>query len=149
MPLIDPRAPRFNQGVVGVLALVAFVLDVPLLLPALALALGAGAFLGPQWNPLAVLWKRVVAPALRLGAPAKLKDASPVRFAQAVGFAFLVVASVALLATPFALVGWALALVVAALALLAAATDVCVGCEIYVLLQRLRPASRSTDARSP
>ena len=140
---IDPRAPRFNQGVVGAGALLAFVLDLPLLLPLLALLLAAGAFLGPQANPLSILWRRVLVPGLRLGPPAKTKDAAPVRFAQAVGFVFLAAASALLLAAPaLALAGWALALVVAALALLAAATDLCVGCEAYVLLRRwtARPA---------
>lgn len=142
---IDPRAPRFNQGVVGAASLVAFALDVPLLLPVLALPLAAGAFLGPQANPLSLLWRHGVVPALRLQPPARLKDAAPVRFAQGVGFAFLLAASVLLLAVPLAwaaLVGWGLVLMVAALALLAAVTDLCVGCEMYVLLLRLtgRPA---------
>jgi hypothetical protein len=134
MSRIDPRAPRFNQGVVGVLALVAFVAQAPLLLPVLALLLGAGAFLGPQANPLSLLWRHALVPALKLGAPERLKDAAPVRFAQAVGFVFLATASVALLAFGLSLLGWGLTLIVAALALLAAITDVCVGCEIYVLL---------------
>lgn len=136
MALIDPRAPRFNQGVVGVAALLAFLLDAPLVLPFLALLLAAGALLGPGANPLAVLWRRAIVPGLKLGAPARLKDAAPVRFAQLVGFLFLAGASVAfLLAAP--LVGWGLTLIVAALALLAAITDICVGCEAYVLLRRL------------
>ena len=144
MPVrLDPRAPRFNQGVVGVLALAAFLLDAPLVLPVLALLLGAGAFLGPQANPLSLLWRHAIVPVLRLGPPKRLKDAAPVRFAQGVGFAFLAAASLLLLALPaLAALGWALALAVAALALLAAATDVCVGCEAYVLLRRwtARPA---------
>ena len=136
MAPIDPRAPRFNQGVVGAGALVAFLADAPLVLPVLALALAAGAFLGPQANPLALLWRKAIVPALRLGPPRETKDGAPVRFAMAVGLVFLAVASALLLAGIAPVVGWALALVVAALALLAAATDICVGCEIYVLLQR-------------
>lgn len=139
MTTIDPRAPRFSQGVVGAGALLAFLLDAPLLLPFLALALAAGALLGPRANPLALLWGRVVAPALRAGPPRVAKDAAPVRFASAIGLAFLAVASVLLLAGLAAPVGWALVLVVAALALLAAVTNVCVGCEIYVLLKRWMP----------
>ena len=136
MASLDPRAPRFNQGVVGVGALGAFLLDAPLVLPFLALALATGAFLGPQANPLALLWRRVLVPALRLGPPRATKDAAPVRFAMFVGLVFLAAASALLLAGLAPLVGWALTLVVAALALLAAATDICVGCEAYVILQR-------------
>ncbi|MEA3201918.1 MAG: hypothetical protein QOE90_3346 [Thermoplasmata archaeon] len=143
MPRLDPRAPRFNQGVVGALALTAFVLQAWLVLPFLALALAAGAFLGPQANPMAILWRKGVVPLLKLGPPARLKDAAPVRFAQAVGFVFLAGATVAfVVGAP--LLGWVLALIVAALALLAAVTDVCVGCEIYALLLKAR--GRSVEA---
>jgi hypothetical protein len=143
---LDPRAPRFNQGVVGAAALLAFVLDLPLLLPALALLLAAGALLGPAANPLSLLWRRAIVPALGLGPPAKPKEAAPVRFAQLVGFAFLAGATLAwLLGAP--VVAWALALAVAALALLAAITDVCVGCEVYVILRRWT-TRRSTQRAS-
>lgn len=138
MTTIDPRAPRFNQGVVGVGTLAAFLFDAPLVLPFLALALAAGALLGPRANPLAIAWRRVVVPALRLSPARAEKDAAPVRFAMGVGFVFLLAAS-AFLLVGIAVVGWALALLVAALALLAAVTDVCVGCEAYVLLKRWAP----------
>lgn len=140
-PGIDPRAPRFNQGVVGVGALASFLVASPWILPPLALFLAAGAFLGPWANPLGLAWRHALVPLLRLGPPARLKDAAPVRFAQGVGFVFLAAASTLLLAAPegvLHLVGWGLVLAVAALALLAAVTDVCVGCTMYVLLQRAR-----------
>jgi len=143
MPRIDPRAPRFNQGVVGVGALVAFVANAPLLVPVLGLLLAAGALLGPSANPLSILWRKAIVPGLKLGAPARLKDAAPVRFAQLVGFLFLAGASLAFVLSQ-AFVAWALTLVVAALALLAAVTDVCVGCEVYNLGRRL--ASRWTSS---
>lgn len=142
MPPLDARAPRFNQGVVGAGALVAFVFDAPLVLPLLAATLAAGAFLGPRANPLAWLWRRGIVPLLRLGPPRVTKDDAPVRFAMAVGFVFLAAASVLLLVTSAAWLGWGLALVVAALALLAAVTELCIGCEAYVVLKRwtARPA---------
>lgn len=132
---IDPRMPRLNQGLVGAAALVAFLADAPLIVPFLALPLLAGALLGPQRNPVALLWRRVIVPGLRLSAPARTKDAAPVRFAQAVGAGFLLAASLAFLAA-VPLVGWGLTLLVATLALLAAVTDICVGCEAYVLLRK-------------
>lgn len=135
MTRIDPRAPRCNQGVVGAGALLAFLLDARLALPVLALLLAAGALLGPSLNPLSILWRRVLVPALKLGQPARLKEAAPVRFAQLVGFLFLAGATLSLY-LGYAFVGWGLALVVAALALLAAVTDVCVGCEVYVLIRK-------------
>lgn len=132
---LDPRAPRFNQGVVGAAALVAFAIDAPLVVPALAALLAAGAFLGPDLNPLSLLWRHVVVPVVGLGPPARVKPAAPVRFAQGVGLAFLVTASILILGGVSAVAGWALTLVVAGLALLAALTDICVGCEAYVLLR--------------
>lgn len=139
MSSIDPRGARFSQGVVGVGALIAFVLDAPLLLPVLALALAAGAILGPQANPLALVWRHGVVPALRLGPPRATRNGAPVRFAMGVGLVALAAASLLVLGEIAPVVGWGLALVVAGLALLAAATDLCVGCKIFVLLARWRP----------
>lgn len=135
MTRIDPRVPRLNQAIVGVGALVAFLLDAAWLLVPLALLLAAGALLGPAASPVALLWRRVVIPAFRL-APRATKEAAPVRFAQLVGLVFLVAASALVLGGVAPALGWALALVVAALALLAAITDVCVGCEAYVLVRK-------------
>ncbi len=148
--LVDPRVPRFGQGVTGTLLLVAWIADARwpaarAIVPALALVLGAAALLGGRWNLWSVIFQRVVARALRLGPPPVLKDAAPPRFAMTLGFAFLSAGSIALLAAPAPLdayLGWGLALAVSALALLAAVSNVCVGCEIYVLVQRLRGASR-------
>ena len=50
---------------------------------------------------------------------------------------FLAAATVAFLAGASVL-GWVLTLIVAALAALAAVTGLCVGCEMYVLISRLR-----------
>lgn len=140
---LDPRAPRFNQGVIGLASLAAFILDAPLVLPFLALLLAAGAFFGPQASPLALAWRHIVVPTLRLGQRTDCKDAAPVRFALAIGFTFLATASLLLLAAPhLTLLGWSLTLAVASLALLAATTNVCVGCEMYVLLRKWTARSK-------
>ena len=72
----------------------------------------------------------------RLG-EGRIEDARLPRFANIIGAVFLTVSSV-LLYAGYSTIGWALALIVAALALLAATTGLCVGCEMYVLLARLR-----------
>jgi hypothetical protein len=59
-----------------------------------------------------------------------LEDSRPPRFANKVGFVFLMAASVAYVAG-FGLVGAALGLIVASLALLAATTGFCLGCWMY------------------
>ena len=132
---IDPRGPRFNQAVVTVLLLGAFVLEQPLVVPAVALVLLAGAALGPRWGPFLVVYSRLIRP--RLGPPTELEDPRPPRFAAAFGGVVLSVATAALLAG-FGVAGWTLTLVVAVLAGLAAATGICVGCEIWLFTARRR-----------
>ena len=132
---IDPRGPRFNQAMVTLLLLVGFVLDAPVLVPAVAVVLLAGSALGPRWGPFLRLYSEVIRP--RLGPPAELEDPRPPRFAAAVGVLFLAASTVAFVAGS-SVVGWALALVVAFLAGLAASTGICVGCEIWLFLARRR-----------
>lgn len=87
----------------------------------------------PRTAPWGVLYRRLVQP--RLAPPSELEDPRPVRFAQGVGLA---VTSIGLL---LHLVGvpWALP-VAAGLALIAAflnaAFGVCLGCAMYLSMQR-------------
>ena len=134
-PPIDPRGPRFNQGVLTVALLAGFLADVEAVAPVFAAVLALGAVLGPRYGPFLWLFSRFIRP--RLGPPAELEDPRPPRFAAALGVVFLVAASLAFLAG-LAGLGWALVLVVAALAGLAAVTGICVGCEIYLLGARRR-----------
>ncbi|MET0491464.1 MAG: DUF4395 domain-containing protein, partial [Acidimicrobiales bacterium] len=94
-----------------------------------------GAAFGPRYGPVLRFYADVVKP--RLGPPAELEDPRPPRFAAAVGVAFLVAASLSFLAGAPGL-AWSLALVVAALAGLAAVSGICVGCEVYLWMARLR-----------
>jgi hypothetical protein len=132
---IDPRGPRFNQAVLTVALLVAFVLDAKVVVPVFAVVLFLGAAFGPRYGPFLRLYVEVVKP--RLAPPAELEDPRPPRFAAAIGVGFLTAATLAFAAGAGAL-GWVLALIVAALAGLAAVTGICVGCEVYVLLARWR-----------
>jgi hypothetical protein len=132
---IDPRGPRFNQAVLTVALLGAFVLDARLVVPVFAVVLLLGAAFGPRYGPFLRLYADFVRPRLR--PPDELEDPRPPRFAAAVGVVFLSAASVAF-AVGAVGIGWGLALVVAALAGLAASTGICVGCEVYVFLARRR-----------
>lgn len=137
--LIDPRVPRFNQGVTGVLLAAAFLADLPLLVPFAGIVLALGAVFGTRFNLWAQVFLRIVKPAFRLGPPTHRKAAAPTRFAMTLGAVFLTVSTVLLYGIPTALgawLGWGAALAVAALALLAAVTDLCVGCEIYAYAAR-------------
>jgi hypothetical protein len=132
--VIDSRAPRFNQAVIGSLALVAFLVDFWPLLALLALQLALGLTLGRRWCLPCLAYFELVQPRFGEG---PVEDSRPPRFANTVGVAVLGAASLLHL-LGLGAAGWALGLLVAALALLAAPTGLCVGCELYRLGARLR-----------
>jgi len=131
--VIDSRAPRVNQAVIGVLSVLAVVTGLWWLLALLALQLALGLTLGRRWCLPCLAYFELVQPRLGEG---KLEDSRPPRAANIVG---LVVLSAASLAYALGLdaLGAALGLLVAALALLASATGFCTGCEAYKLLCRV------------
>jgi Domain of unknown function (DUF4395) len=131
--LIDARAPRFNQVVVGLLSLLAVVTGWWWLLALLALQLALGLTLGRRWCLACVLYFEVVQPRFGEG---RLEDSRPPRFANMVGLGVLAAASLAY-ALGFGTLGAALGLLVAALALLAATTGFCAGCTAYKVGYRL------------
>jgi hypothetical protein len=134
LDVIDARAPRFNQLVVGSLALVAFLVGWWPLYAILAGQLLLGLTLGRRWCLPCVTWFALLQPLLGEG---EVEDARPSRFANRVGVVVLGAAAIAHAAGAGAL-GSALGLLVAALALLAAATGFCAGCELYRIGARLR-----------
>jgi hypothetical protein len=134
LAVIDARAPRFNQAVVGALSLAAFLLDWWPLYAILAVQFALGLTLGRRWCLPCLVYFEVVQPRVGEG---PIEDARPPRFANMVGLVVLGAASVAHAAGAEVL-GWTLGLMVAALALLSAATGFCAGCELYKLGARLR-----------
>jgi len=131
--LIDARAPRFNQVVVGLLSLAGVVTGSWWLLALLALQLALGLTLGRRWCLACVFYFEVVQPRFGEG---RLEDSRPPRFANVVGLGVLASASLAYAAGYDAL-GAGLGLLVAGLALLAAATGFCAGCTAYKVGYRL------------
>jgi hypothetical protein len=131
--VIDARAPRFNQAVVGILSLAAVTTGPWWLLALLALQLAVGLTLGRRWCLPCVAYFELVQPRFGEG---PLEDSRPPRFANVVGAVVLSAASLAF-AGGLDAAGTALGALVAGLALLAAATGLCVGCEAYKLGYRL------------
>jgi hypothetical protein len=125
--VIDARAPRTNQAIVGLVALAAVLTGWWQLLALLALQLALGLTLGRRWCLPCLLYFTIIQPRLGEG---PIEDSRPPRFANMVGLAFLTVASLAYL-VGWTTVGVVLASVVAALALLAATTGFCAGCTAY------------------
>jgi Domain of unknown function (DUF4395) len=133
LDVIDSRAPRLNQTVVGSLSLLAVVTGWWWLLALLALQLALGLTLGRRWCMPCLAYFELIQPRFGEG---RLEDSRPPRAANMVGFAVLAAASAAY-ASGLADLGIALGLLVAALALLAAVTGFCTGCEAYKLGCRL------------
>jgi len=130
VPSVDPRAPRFGQGVTASLLAVAVVFGVPWLVALVALSLSLA--VGSRWrlDPYALLWRHAVVPLV--GPPTRTEPAAPHRFAKLIGATFTLAATpLVLLGGSFALAGYALAGIVAVLAGLAATTGFCVGCRLY------------------
>jgi len=138
---IDARGPRFGAAVTAVVLALALVAGPGGLGTVLVLvqfvAHGLGAFLGLGRQPYGVLYARFVKP--RLAGPVPLEDAAPPRFAQAVGFAFATVALLGALLGQTLVFQTAVALALAA-AFLNAAFAFCLGCEMYLLIRRVRAA---------
>jgi hypothetical protein len=132
--VIDSRAPRASQAFTGSLALAAFLLDAEWLVPLLGLQLVVGLAVGRRYCLPCLFYFEVIQPRFGEG---RLEDARPPRFANLVGTCFLAAATLAFVVGLQAL-GWALTLTVAALALLAATSGICLGCEAYLWLARLR-----------
>ena len=132
--VIDSRAPRFNQALVGTLSLLAVLTDWWWVLALVGAQLAVGLVLGRRFCVQCLFYFAVIQPIFGEG---PLEDARPPRFANLVGAVFLAAASLAY-AAGWATVGAALGAVVAVLALLAAATGFCTGCTVYKLIARLR-----------
>lgn len=140
---IDPRGPRFGAAITAtaLLATVYLLLDAGTatagiwLYAIVTASFAVGAIFGVAKHPYAWLFKTLVRP--RLGAPSELEDATPPRFAQAVG---LFVVSVGII---LQISGIELSLVFAAgaafvAAFLNAAFNYCLGCQIFLGLKRLK-----------
>jgi hypothetical protein len=129
LAVIDSRAPRTNQAVIGVLSLLAVATGWWWLLALLALQLAVGLTFGRRFCLPCLAYFELIQPRFGEGL---LEDSRPPRFANLVGLVVLTAASVTY-AAGVDIAGIALGLLVAALALLAALTGFCTGCEVYKL----------------
>lgn len=140
---VDPRLLRFSAGATAaVLAVVLLVADVarPLALGLLGSQVAVfafTAFVSFQWSVWAQCFARFIWP--RLGAPSRLEDARPPRFAQFVGFVLTALALISLLAG-FDGVGYGLTALAFGVAALNASTGICLGCQAYRLIRGGQPA---------
>lgn len=146
---VDIRGPRFVAWVTtGVLVLILLLaafapIAATVLVAVQTVVFALGAWLGPRRHPYGLLYARLVAP--RLGPVTKTEPTAPLRFAQLLGFVFAAVSLLGFLVGATAggalFAGFALFA-----AFLNAAFGICLGCKLYPLVTRLRPAPPESPA---
>jgi hypothetical protein len=143
--VVDARGPRFAAWVTTAVLLAALLVAAfsppaaatVLCVQAVIFAVGAAG--GPRRHPYGRVFAGVVAP--RLGPVDEREPVAPLKFAQLVGLVFAVVAVAGFAAGAFmaGVVATTAALVAA---FLNAAFGVCLGCQLYPLVARLRGTAR-------
>ena len=135
---VDVRGPRFaawvTTGVIVAALAVSAVSGVAaaVLLGLQAVVFAIGAVGGPRAHPYGRVFATFIAP--RRGPVTEREPVPPLKFAQFVGLLFAVVGTIG-----FAVGAPAVGLVATALALVAA-FGICLGCQLYPLVTRLRRA---------
>jgi hypothetical protein len=133
--LIDVRGPRFSAAITVIVLAIALATQNAWVLAFQAVVFAIGAIRGPQFTPYAFIFKRIVKPLLR--GEAVTEDSRPPQFAQTVGFLFALVgllgAAIGSVLVFSIAVGFALAA-----AFLNSVFNYCLGCEMYLLVLRIR-----------
>jgi len=135
---IDPRGPRFGAAITTVVLAIVLITGSGWLLLAQTLVFAIGALAGLRYAPYGFLYRSLVRP--RLGPPSRTEAEAPPRFAQGVG---MVIAGIGVIGFAFGatIVGIACAALALAAAFLNTAFDLCLGCHMYLFIQRIRPAA--------
>ena len=133
--LIDVRGPRFSAAITVIVLAIALATQNAWVLALQGVVFAIGAIRGPQFTPYAFIFKRVVKPLLR--GEVVTEDSRPPQFAQTVGFLFALVgllgAAIGSVLVFSIAVGFALAA-----AFLNSVFNYCLGCEMYLLVLRIR-----------
>jgi hypothetical protein len=135
---IDSRGPRFTAAVTSVVLAIVLLTASGWLLLAQTLVFAVGALAGLRYHPYGLVYRHLVRP--RLGPPTRTEAEAPPRFAQGVGMVFAAIGTAGFLAGVTSL-GYLFAAFTLAAAFLNAAFDLCLGCQMYLLIQRIRPAA--------
>jgi Ca2+/Na+ antiporter len=143
---VDVRGPRFAAWVTTVVIVATLVVSAfsevgaAVILGLQAVVFAVGAWRGPRQHPYGLIFQRLVAS--RLGPVTEKEPVPPLKFAQLVGLVFAVVGVVG-----FAAGAPLLGLIASAFALVAAflnaAFGICLGCQVYPLVARVRKGSRA------
>ena len=138
--VIDSRGPRLSAAITTAVLATALATNNLWVVIAQAIVFAIGAFRGPQFTPYALIFKTIVKP--RLKSAVITEDVRPPQFAQSVGLIFALVAITGSITGISGLFVVAVSFALAA-AFLNAAFNFCLGCEMYVVLLRLRKPQAS------
>jgi len=133
--LIDVRGPRFSATITVIVLAIALATQNAWVLALQAVVFATGAIRGPQFTPYAFIFKRVVKPRLR--GEVVTEDSRPPQFAQTVGFIFALVGLLGAAIGSSLVFGIAVGFALAA-AFLNSVFNYCLGCEMYLLVLRIR-----------
>jgi len=134
---IDARGPRFSAALTTIVLAIALVTGSVWVAAFQAVIFAIGAIKGPQFTPYAFIYRSLIKP--RLKSPLRTEDVRPPKFAQSIGLAFAIVA-IAGAATGTSVVFTVAVAAALAAAFLNAAFDFCLGCQVYLILARVRNA---------
>ncbi len=132
---VDQSALRVNQAFIIALLILAFVLDTPPLVAAVAAVMLVGTAV-PRVALFKMAYKRLLRPAGIVRPDVIADNPEPHRFAQGFGGVVLVLALLALI-VGLTLLGWLLVWLVILLASLNLFLGFCVGCFVYYQLNKL------------
>jgi hypothetical protein len=138
--VIDARGPRFGAVITTAVLATALATNNLWVVIAQAIVFAIGAFRGPQFTPYALIFKSIVKP--RLKSAVITEDVRPPQFAQSVGLLFALTAIAGSVLGIPVIFTIAISFALAA-AFLNAAFNYCLGCEMYVVLLRLRKPQAS------
>jgi hypothetical protein len=134
---IDARGPRFSAAITTAVLAIALVTSNIWVISLQAVVFAIGAIRGPQFTPYAFIYKKLIKP--RLKSEVTFEDARPPQFAQSVGLGFALVAVIASVVGAGGVFTVAVGFALAA-AFLNAAFNFCLGCQMYLLILRVRTA---------
>jgi len=132
---IDARGPRFSAAITTIVLIVALLTRSTLLTIWQLLVFAISAFYSMPNSPYGFVYRRVIAPYLNkrknFSGQVPTEDSRPPRFAQQMGFGFVLLATVGALSHTWLLFTVATAACIFA-AFLNSAFNYCLGCAIYL-----------------
>jgi hypothetical protein len=145
---VDVRGPRFAAWITTAVLVIALIVSgtstvaAAVILGLQAAVFAIGAVGGPRSHPYGQLFAHIAAP--RLAPATEWEPVAPLKFAQLVGFVFAAFGAAAF-AAGAPLLGSITTAVAVAVAFLNAAFNICLGCQLYPLVVRLRPTPRTSE----